>query len=235
MPSSSVNNTYVIPDYVIICTFISCGLSLIGCMGLLATYIRVSIIRNYIRQLLMFLTLANFIHVCADMTGMFMYVSMRSYNDSTNRYYARFDEMCVTQGLMSSYAPMVEFLWSTVIAVYFHANVLHTSVHQQFATTRSKLISHCCCWIIPAIVCAFGLYYGVFGETRDLFISPGCWIDTDYLSKNDQILWMMLTKIGLECVTFLVVTEVAVFTGWKLLILPIWKPGTRPSQVWGRV
>ncbi|KAH3783430.1 G-protein coupled receptor 157-like isoform X1 [Dreissena polymorpha] len=207
---------------VLTCTLISCLCSIFGCIGLLLTYIKVIVVRNYIRKLLMFLTLANFVHVSAKLTGVI--AKMSSSNDTSVT--TNTTTLCKAQGVISAYAPMAMFLWSTVIAIYFHSHVLQTSCRETLASVPSSIVCHCICWIVPAIVCFVGLHYDVYGETTKLYMPLGCWIDTDdtRLSHKQQVLWMMLTKIGWECVTFLVVAEVAVYTAWRLVVLPLLHP-----------
>ncbi|XP_052820861.1 G-protein coupled receptor 157-like [Mya arenaria] len=195
----------VIPKYILIITFISCVLSCLGGVTLIIIHTcALPRIRNFIRELLICLTVSNLFHIAADVFGAFMYylyvepdVKWRPFTKDVT-----VDDLCVAQSFVSSYAPFTEFLWTTVISVYYCSMLLRFEWVSNLSTRCGRVILHTVCWGVPGIVCVVALSMGVFGSTDTLYTGPWCWIRSS-LSHTDQIFWMLITKKLWELLAYL--------------------------------
>ncbi|XP_060574460.1 G-protein coupled receptor 157-like [Ruditapes philippinarum] len=213
VPFSPSNN--VVPIYVLVLSIASCCLSLIGIFCIFVSYVAIVTIRNYIRKLLIFLTIANLIHVLGIIIGIVRYMLL----EFTDEIYQKERQVCLFQSVVVSFAPCSSFFWTVFIAIYFQVQILRPSWAQKLSSKQATVAYHVVSWGVPGLTCILALYFKVFGDTEDIFTGPWCWIKTNPERKT-AILWMILTVKGWELLSYLVLAEVLVFVVYKTSILP---------------
>ncbi|XP_060574459.1 G-protein coupled receptor 157-like [Ruditapes philippinarum] len=224
METSTYNNvtaarirpsTHSVPIYVIVVAILSCLLSFIGIISIFISYYAIANVRNYIRKLLLFLTIANLLDVIGIVIGIARYMLL-VYTDVD---YQHEKQSCTFQSFITSFSLRSSFFWTVLIAVYIQVQVLKPRWVDNMSNNRATVTYHVMSWGIPGIICVLGLYYDVFGDTEDIFTGPWCWIRTN-LPRKTAILWMFLTLKGWEILSYIILAEVLVYVVYKKYILP---------------
>ncbi|XP_060553839.1 G-protein coupled receptor 157-like isoform X1 [Ruditapes philippinarum] len=208
-------SNHSVPIYVLVVTILSCLLSLIGIICIFVSYYAIASVRNYIRKLLLCLTIANLLDVIGIIIGLARYILLE-YTDVSNQHE---QESCTLHSFITSFAPCSSFFWTVLIAVYIQVQVLKPRWVDNMSNKRATVTYHVMSWGIPGITCIVGLYFDVFGDTEDIFTGPWCWIRTS-LPRKTAILWMFLTVKGWEILSYIILAEVLVYVVYKKYILP---------------
>ncbi|XP_052809859.1 G-protein coupled receptor 157-like [Mya arenaria] len=212
--SNSTSPDEVVPKYIIFLDTSSCGLSLISSAIIIMMFwpkspcrIPADGITKHMRCLLVWLSIANSIHCTADFVGALWYY--RVVQEKANPQH-HLHGLCLAQGVLSSFAPFAEFLWTTVISLQITFLILGCgqSDTENERSNRRRWVNFCCdnkfplvCWGLPALVCVFGLGFRVFGETGHLYSGPWCWIKKG-LPQGWKIFWMFMTMKAWELLAY---------------------------------
>ena len=153
MDTSYVNTTstlirssyHSVPIYVLVVTILSCFLSLIGIFCIFVSYYTIASVRNYIRKLLLFLTIANVLDVIGIIMGVVRYMLIE-YSDET---YHQETETCIFQSFLTSFASCSSFFWTVLIAVYIQVQVLKPTWAGKLSSRNASFVYHVISWGIP--------------------------------------------------------------------------------------
>ncbi|XP_013393575.1 G-protein coupled receptor 157 [Lingula anatina] len=190
-----------IPAYFVAITCLSCILSIIGSVLIIATYIAFREIRSTSRKLLVYLSIVDFFTALGNLIGVIRYV----YN-YTNEISTDCDNpgpVCVAQSVITTFSSMASFFWTVMIALYLHVSVVGGDSRK---ADRKVWAFHVLSWGIPAMLTFTAWQYGVLGEDGSQTSAGWCWIKTtcsDGMSPGEEIGWMLLTGKAWEIIAYL--------------------------------
>jgi G protein-coupled receptor 157 len=138
-------SNHVVPIYVLVLSITSCCLSLIGIFCIFVSYVAIVTIRNYIRKLLIFLTIANLIDVLGIIIGIVRYMLL----EFTDERYKKETQVCLFQSVVTSFAPCSSFFWTVFIAIYFQVQVLRPSWAHKLSSKQATVTYHVVSWGVP--------------------------------------------------------------------------------------
>jgi H+/Cl- antiporter ClcA len=138
-------SNHTVPIYVLVVTILSCLLSLIGIICIFVSYYAIASVRNYIRKLLLFLTIDNLLDVIGIIIGLARYILLE-YTDESNQHE---QESCTLQSFITSFAPCSSFFWTVIIAVYIQVQVLKPRWVDKMSNKRATVTYHVMSWGIP--------------------------------------------------------------------------------------
>lgn len=144
--AATIGQSYhTVPVYVLVLSITSCCLSLFGIFCIFVSYFAIKSIQNYIRKLLLCLTLSNLIDVLGIVIGLVRYMLL----EFTDERYKRQKQTCVFQSIVTSFAPCASFFWTVIIAVYFQVQVLKPSWGHKMSAKCARVTYHILSWGVP--------------------------------------------------------------------------------------
>lgn len=141
-----------LPPTVLLCTFVSSSLSVIGAVVIFVTYCIVTVAKNQTRRLLVYLTIADLLNAVGNLVGALHY-AVRDESTYMNKLYnmsldcdLRDDQICIMQSCVSTFASLASFFWVNIIMIH----ILMTLIHQrEWSNLRNKVIYHLIAWGVP--------------------------------------------------------------------------------------
>ncbi|XP_062576052.1 G-protein coupled receptor 157-like [Saccostrea cucullata] len=217
------NNIKVVhlPSSVLICTYVSCSLSILGAIIIFVTYCTVQEAKNQTRRLLIYLTIADFLTSSGNLLGALRY----SYNDKhhrlhnvTDRELRRHcehpDDLCAIQSMVTTFSSLASFSWTIIIGLH----ILLTLVYQTrwCFTTIAKVLAHSASWGIPLVITLVAAFKNVLGEDQYIGSGPWCWIK-GCMDNSELILWMTLTGKGWEIMTYIITAFLYIYLKYYMI------------------
>lgn len=214
--TSDITPAYVIcPWYVAFISGVTSGFSVIGAILIFLTYFRFpQEERTFVRKLLLYLTIANCIEVLGNFVGVFRFMNYPKIPDKQPT-----EASCFFQSFTVSFAPAASYLWTSVIAIFFHVQLLKPECVPCLSSTCGEAIYHAICWFVPGIAVFLAMYYNVFGQDVHYYADIGCWIRSD-IPRSDVIMWMLLTNKIWQVVSLFILSEAVCYLVFITKIKP---------------
>lgn len=158
----STFNDLQLPESVLICTYVSCSLSILGAIIIFVTYCTVPEAKNQTRRLLLYLTIADLLNASGNLFGAIRYSYIhRHHIPFTSEQIQELCEhpknVCTMQSLVTTFSSLASFSWTIIIGLH----ILLTLVYQSewCFTTISKILAHCASWGVPCkFICSITKY-----------------------------------------------------------------------------
>lgn len=136
-------------------SLISSGCSMISSLVIIFTYFKWADIRSASRQIIVFLSLADFFTAMGYVIGSSNYLQhYHNYNgiNASNQTVwtcEQFTRVCVLQSCITTWSSMASFWWSTFLAFHLYITVVKEKVA---LAGRLFPVYHALAWIIPTII-----------------------------------------------------------------------------------
>ncbi|XP_034337932.2 G-protein coupled receptor 157-like isoform X3 [Magallana gigas] len=202
--SNDTTPTSQLPPSVLICTFVSSLLSIVGAVVIFITYSLVTVARNQTRRLLVYLTIADLMTAVGNLVGASRYVYIYVIKNETEYLFNRqmqnvtTDAVCDVQSFVTTFSSLSSFFWTSIIMIH----ILMTLITQrEWSSLRNRVIYHFVSWGVPLGITFLALSYDVLGEDFLTSTGPWCWIKGCLLQPK-VFLWMALTGKGWEILTY---------------------------------
>ena len=157
---------------------VSAGLSIVGCILMISTYIVYKDIRTVSRHIVVCISIADLIVTTSNC----MATAIRPEVDSVVTDIDRIT--CTIQSFVGTTAVLWSFLWTMVLAIYLYIDLVKGK-----QALGKRLIwpwSHLCCWLIPLAINMTGLLLHKLGNAGDRNTAGWCWISvfSKHFSNN---------------------------------------------------
>lgn len=150
--TTSSFNDIELPTSILVCTYVSCSLSICGAITIFVTYCTVPQAKNQTRRLLLYLTIADLMSSSGNLMGAIRYsVKHRHHRLLTDEDILEHchhpGNICTVQSLITTFSSLASFSWTIIIGLH----ILLTLVYQSewCMTTISKVLAHCVSWGLP--------------------------------------------------------------------------------------
>ncbi|XP_031554365.1 G-protein coupled receptor 157-like [Actinia tenebrosa] len=174
-----------------ILTSISASLSMVGAIGIIATYITWREIRSSPRKILVYISIADFFTAFGNMFS----VLMSSHGNDEKL-------LCEAQSFITTCSSLWSFFWTTFLAIYLYCSV---ALRKPSLAERLLLFFTFFGWAIPLVITAIALGKGALGDDDNNFSAGWCWIKTKGKNKTEQLLWMLFTGKAWEIATYILI------------------------------
>ncbi|XP_057551536.1 G-protein coupled receptor 157 [Hippopotamus amphibius kiboko] len=154
---------------------LSCALSALGSVLLVATHALWPDLRTRARRLLLFLSLADLLSAAS-----YFYGVLQDFQDTS------WD--CVLQGALSTFANTSSFFWTVAIALYLYLSIVRTA--RGPGVGRLLWVFHIVSWGVPLVITATAVALNKIGYDASDVSVGWCWIA---LEADDRLLWLLLT------------------------------------------
>lgn len=153
--SSSVNITVSdrvsLPQSVLICTFVSSSLSIIGAVVIFITYCLVTVAKNQTRRLLVYLTIADLMTAVGNLIGASRYALRNETEYLTSRHQMQntcisTNAVCEVQSFVTTFSSLSSFFWTSIIMIHIMMTLI---TQREWSTLRNRVIYHCVSWGVP--------------------------------------------------------------------------------------
>lgn len=150
----------------------SCVLSILGSLLIIITYIVWRDLRTKARQIVVFLSVADFLTAVG-----YLYGSIQLFTDSS------WD--CIAQSAVTTFANISSFLWTISIAIYIYMLIVKSD---QNYGGQLMIGFHIINWGVPLVIVAAAVGSNGLGWDNS-YISVGwCWVNLD---NNNFLIWML--------------------------------------------
>lgn len=189
---------------------VTCALSMMGALLIILSYVVVKEIRTKARQILVHLSVADFIVACSNFIGAVVYfdqfISQKCHapttlngTDPDAHTCSVLQGLCKTQAFFAAYATLVSVLWTLSLAVYLYCLVVHSAHKVHLKVFYS---SYLLCWGIPLIVAVWLIATDRLGYSPE-FGAGWCTLKIDTTGPGRSIfvvifandLWIYLTFV----------------------------------------
>lgn len=212
-------NDIELPTSILVCTYVSCSLSICGAITIFVTYCTVPQAKNQTRRLLLYLTIADLLTSSGNLLGAIRYsVKHRHHRLLTDEDILEHchhpGNICTVQSLITTFSSLASFSWTIIIGLH----ILLTLVYQSewCMTTISKVLAHCVSWGLPFIITMVGAFKNVFGEDLSISSGPWCWI-RGCLKNMEIVKWMTITGKGWEIATYIVTAFLYIYLKYYMI------------------
>ncbi|XP_076027349.1 G-protein coupled receptor 157 [Genypterus blacodes] len=170
---SSGNETVVfLSEQVVV--LVSCALSFLGSSLIIVTYVLWSDLRTTPRQLLLCLSVTDWLSALSYAYGVWRLF----HADSTD---------CVVQGAVSTFANTSSFFWTVAIAVYLYVFIVRANKR---VADSLVLPFHLVSWGVPLAITVAAVSLNKIGYDASDVSVGWCWVR---IQAADRVLWMLLT------------------------------------------
>ena len=191
----------------------TCVLSIVGSVATMASYLAVKEMRHTVREILLHLSVMNFISSTANLVGLALNYHKKlcpvvehgklSYHSSYNTFH----HVCLVQAFFTSYGTIGAALWTLGLSVYLYYRIASCHVG---VTTRVVRMLHIVCYTLPLYVSLWLLLDGWLGYapwsptyrgwcTMIAVEANGDMHTTELLMTDD--IWIMLSGVTITMVT----------------------------------
>ena len=143
--TTATNLTYVYPITTLILSCSSSTLSLIGGLFIVVTYILLPDIRNFTRQLVVCLTIADLVTASGVLMSVIRYFNMHSDVNIDEEMEKR---LCMAQSFLTTLSSLVSFFLTSFIAIYLCDTIVQQN--DRFTNRRRQ-------WLIIFNLISWGL------------------------------------------------------------------------------
>ena len=222
IPNCEDGNVNYEPVYVKAVAGGTCVLSILGTVLISFTYLCFKHLRNKPRELVLHLSLMDFMVACANLIGIFVDYNKLLYPDasSPNPNYDIDNGFCIAQASFAMYGTLGSILWTNALAVYFYMRVV---VNNSKLCDRIVYSFYAICYGLPLIMTVWFASTGRLGYDP-LYGSGWC---TLVLDKDDPTssfvllmginMWIYVTIILIPAVSISLIC----FINLEVLILSV--------------
>ncbi|XP_041375949.1 G-protein coupled receptor 157-like [Gigantopelta aegis] len=200
-PSMKPNQTDII--YAAI-TGLTAILSMAGSSIIVATYIAYKDCRIFGRQLLAFLSVADFLTALGNLLGVVWFVWADSSVIRRSMIYCKF------QSALTIFSSIASFLWMVVIAFGLLLSIVLSKA--RVFESYGKFY-HLVCWVLPGLIVTVSLSLDVLGYDSDLNQDSWCWVDP---RVSHALVWQFVTGKGWELASYVI--TVVIYTVVKIYL-----------------
>ena len=175
---------------------VTCALSMFGSVLIILSYCIVPGIRTKGREILVNLSIMDFVAAAANGTGIAVNFDQYLGNVSDNSSHDVMNRVCVTQAVFAQYGTVSSILWTISLAVYIYFCVMVTNKKIAF---RSVYVFYVLSYGLPAFVSIWYIATGKLGFDR-LGGSGWCTVLTNKQGKLQALnifftsdMWVYLT------------------------------------------
>ncbi|XP_056005991.1 G-protein coupled receptor 157-like [Ostrea edulis] len=216
--TSSMDNKRL-PDSVLICTFVSSSLSIIGAIVIFVTYCTIPEAKNQTRRLLIYLTIADLLTSSGNLLGAIRYsYTHRNQGLITEEHIIWHchhpDDICAAQSLINTFSALASFSWTIIIGLHILLALVYQS--EWCFTTMPKVLAHSVSWGIPLVITLTAAFKNVLGEDLSIGSGPWCWI-RGCLDQEKTILWMTVSGKGWEILTYIVTAFLYIYLKYYMI------------------
>lgn len=133
-------------------------LSMIGAVLIVLSYICISSIRTKSREILVHLSVADFVVGCANFIGVIVNFDHRIENcEDSNASCDNLNHLCTAQAFFAGFATIASILWTLALSVYIYLLVIHG--HRKL---HSKIVYffYVFCWGMPLLISLWLVFTG---------------------------------------------------------------------------
>ncbi|XP_060794273.1 G-protein coupled receptor 157 isoform X1 [Neoarius graeffei] len=153
---------------------LSCAVSVLGSVLVVSSYLLWPDLRTTPRQLLVFLSVADFLSALSYSYGVYQVFKANTWD-------------CVVQGAVSTFSNTSSFFWTVAIGVYLYIFIVKSS--QRLADTL-VLYFHLISWGVPLAITVAAVSLQKIGYDASEVSVGWCWIS---IEEDDHVMWMLLT------------------------------------------
>ena len=147
---------------------LSAGLSVLGCVLILITYICYSEIRTVSRHIVVCISIGDLLVTSSNCLAI-------AISPEVNSIVSEFDNVsCTLQSFVGTTAVLWSFLWTMVLAFYLYIDLVKGA--QAFGKKLIWPWAHLFCWLIPLGINLAGLFLHKLGNSADRNTAGWCWI-----------------------------------------------------------
>ena len=198
----------------------TCVLSIVGSVATMASYLALKEMRHTVREILLHLSIMNFISSAANLVGLLLNFHKTLYRVVENdrlvyhSSYSTFHHLCLAQAFFTSYGTIGSSLWTLGLSVYLYYRIVSCNIG---VTTRVVRILYIVCYALPLYVSLWLLLNGWLGYAPWSPTHRG-WCTTVAVEANGDIhtlellmtddIWIMLSAATITVVTFITHTHI---------------------------
>ena len=147
-----------------------CGLSMIGALLIIFSYICIKDIRTKAREILVNLSVADFGAACSNFIGVNVYfdqyirncMTVKDVNGTVGPSKSPLSchtlkDLCTAQAFFAGYFTLVSVLWTLCLSVYIYCLVVHN--YRKFHI-KVVYFSYVFCWVVPLLVVLWLVFTG---------------------------------------------------------------------------
>ena len=192
----------------------TCVLSIVGSVATMASYLVIREMRHTVREILLHLSIMNFISTTANLVGLLLSYHKKlcpMVEDGTLVYhssYSTFHHLCQVQAFLTSYGTIGSSLWTLGLSMYLYYRIVSCDIG---VTTRVVRILYVVCYALPLYVSLWLLLDGWLGYAPWSPTHKG-WCTTVAVEANGDThtlellmtddIWIMLSVVMITMMTF---------------------------------
>lgn len=138
----------------------TCALSMLGSLLIMLSYCMIPGIRTKGREILINLSLMDFVAAASNCTGIAVNFNRYLGNSSDDSPHTVMNRLCVAQAFLAQYSTISSILWTVCLAVYIYLCVMVTDKKIAF---RSVVVLYLLSYGLPAIVSSWYVATGKLG------------------------------------------------------------------------
>lgn len=142
---------------------VTCTLSMIGSLLIIFSYCFIPGIRTKGREILVNLSLMDFVAAASNCTGIAVNFSDYLGGNSNNSSHTIMNRLCIAQAFFAQYGTISSILWTVCLAVYIYLCIMVANKKIAF---KSVVVFYVLCYGIPAIISAWYVSTGKLGFDR---------------------------------------------------------------------
>lgn len=142
---------------------VTCALSMIGSLLIIISYCMIPGIRTKGREILVNLSLMDFVAAASNCTGIAINFTHYLGNSSDSTLHTTMNRLCVAQAVFAQYGTISSILWTICLSVYIYLCIMMDNKKVAF---RSVVAFYVLCYGLPAIVSAWYVSTGKLGFDR---------------------------------------------------------------------
>lgn len=143
---------------------ITCILSMVGAFLIILSYILIKDIRTKAREILVNLSLMDFMAAAANFIGVLVnfdtYLNSPVQNSTSTHTYQVMNDLCKSQAFFAMYGTISSVLWTICIAVYVFLRIM---LEGRNIAKRAVYVFYCICYGLPFIVTMWFMFTGKLG------------------------------------------------------------------------
>ena len=143
---------------------ITCILSMVGAFLIILSYILIKDIRTKAREILVNLSVMDFMAATANFIGVLVnfdpYLNNPIQNSTSPYTYRVMNDLCRSQAFFAMYGTISSVLWTICIAVYVFLRIM---LEGKNIAKRAVYVFYCICYGVPLIVAMWFMFTGKLG------------------------------------------------------------------------
>ena len=232
-----------VPLYIRIAAAVTCSMSVIGVLVMLYTYIAFKKYRNKAREIILHISLmdfmvalANFIGIVVDFDSLlYSYENNIARGKSEPHQFHVINNFCIAQAAFAVYGTICSLLWTTAFTVYFYILILGDD------TKLSRRVSYSFYWIcygLPVIIIGWLSGTGKIGYSP---VGGGGWCSLIFEKKihtKDRFtiffgydLWLYVTFIVVFVITVAILCYLKTQVSTEVIMYVFGKQFTNHNSV----